>query len=492
MQTADLIESMEAALLAGPSDAESMALTALAARRQCRRSTCCVVVQLVLLVLLVVLALPFALMLVVLIKVCVCVPLPASWPLAVRSKLRPPKRGSVDGWPAGHAPGNGERRPCATPDGTDWEQLHMGIRWLAGGYHAARPTVVYVHGWEPGTTARGFHETFNWKRNTLFPEQGETAEELPDVDAAALWAARGWNVGIFYWNQLADDTLPEAERKIHSACGEVGMRWQRRAPDGGTSAVAVAEGEMPCIAECLVEALAPLWQACGGRSGGGSALQLRLIGHSLGAQLVIEASRRLLERYPPAAATTATTVGAAAAADVAAASVGAATAAPLRLALLEPFFTTGRKPWLGGATGVERADESLTLLRRALPQLPIECYRTSVLGDPPLCVACLPMLGARSRVLHRHCAFSYVAPPQLHALSFRSRHIAAFSLYQLSIAASALDAAGERQWAGAMHPGASDDDILARMRPVDGVASTATVASGVQEDKDESTREPRI
>ena len=445
------------ALLAGPADAESVALASLAVRRQWWRSSCCVVLQLVLLVLLVVLALPFALLLILLIKVCVCVPLPASWPLAVRSKLRPPKRGSVEGWPAGHAPGDGEPRPCATPDCADWEVLHMGIRWLSGGYHAARPTVVYVHGWEPGTTARGFHETFNWRRNTRFPEQGVSAEELPDVDAAALWAARGWNVGIFYWNQLADDTLPEAERKIHSAGGDVGMRWQRRAPDGGTAAVAAAaEGELPCVAESLAEALAPLWQAGGGGGGGGDGVpQLRLIGHSLGVQLVIEASRRLLERHPPVAAT--------------------AAAAPLRLALLEPFFTTGRKAWLGGKSGVERAEESLALLRRALPQLPIECYRTSVLGDPPPCTACLlPMLGANSRSLHDHCAFSYVAPPQLHALQFRSRHIAAFSLYQLSIAAAALDAAGERPWAGAMHPGASDAAILAHMRPVGGSAPSPT------------------
>ena len=53
------------------------------------------------------------------------------------------------------------------------------------------------------------------------------------MDALPLWAARGWNVGIFYWNQFADDTLEEAERKIHSANRTpAGMRWQKRFEDG--------------------------------------------------------------------------------------------------------------------------------------------------------------------------------------------------------------------------------------------------------------------
>jgi len=33
-------------------------------------------------------------------------------------------------------------------------------------------------------------------------------------------------VALFYWNQFADDTLHEAERKIHSAEGQHALRWQ--------------------------------------------------------------------------------------------------------------------------------------------------------------------------------------------------------------------------------------------------------------------------
>lgn len=170
------------------------------------------------------------------------------------------------------AEGVGPPRPPETRHpACDWQSLHAGLCWLTGPHQPSRPTVVYVHGWEPGTTARGFRETLNWRANTRHTGIGVTAELVPDVDALPLWAARGWNVAIFYWNQLADDTLPEAERKIHSAVGTSspgeGMRWQRRRQDG-TTVHAEAAADTPCVAEMLARAIEPIWRCATDEQGG--------------------------------------------------------------------------------------------------------------------------------------------------------------------------------------------------------------------------------
>ena len=220
-------------------------------RRPCHHSPVIVAVQLLLLgcaVLL--LALPFAL-LVCLVRLLPWLPLPSSLPHSVQTVLRGSRweaaerarrrsRPVVARWaaaatrrrPEGLEPDDGETSgtPPLLPEtetaGLDWGELHCGLWWASGGWDPAQPTVVYVHGWEPGTTARGFRETFNWRRNVKQPSLGVKGERVPDIDAAELWAARGWNVALFYWNQFADDTLHEAERKIHSAEGQHALRWQ--------------------------------------------------------------------------------------------------------------------------------------------------------------------------------------------------------------------------------------------------------------------------
>jgi hypothetical protein len=165
------------------------------------------------------------------------------------------------------------RPPETRHPACDWHVLHAGLCWLTGPHQPLRPTVVYVHGWEPGTTSRGFRETLHWRANTRHTGIGVTAELVPDVDALPLWAARGWNVAIFYWNQFADDTLAEAERKIHSAAGGPGgggMRWQRRRRDGTTVHTEAAAGT-PCVAELLARAIEPLWRGGGDELGEGTA-----------------------------------------------------------------------------------------------------------------------------------------------------------------------------------------------------------------------------
>jgi hypothetical protein len=56
---------------------------------------------------------------------------------------------------------------------------------------------------------RGFRESLNWAFND--PEYGL------DINAADAWIQSGWNVGVYYWHQYADeDFLHDAEAKIYS------------------------------------------------------------------------------------------------------------------------------------------------------------------------------------------------------------------------------------------------------------------------------------
>ena len=65
---------------------------------------------------------------------------------------------------------------------------------------------------ENGTTVRGFRETINWVNEDSGPHW------FQDTYSVDLWLHRGYNVGIFYWNQFSDEEdVKEAERKIYNA-----------------------------------------------------------------------------------------------------------------------------------------------------------------------------------------------------------------------------------------------------------------------------------
>jgi hypothetical protein len=106
--------------------------------------------------------------------------------------------------------------------GNDWEINPAALSNAI--YDPSKPTVIYFHGWQPGSG--GNKEGFLWTN----PQQSsETIQTL------TAWKAAGWNVGVFYWNQFADegtvfDLVPvyvsEAEAKIWSSQGPKGMRYK--------------------------------------------------------------------------------------------------------------------------------------------------------------------------------------------------------------------------------------------------------------------------
>eukprot|EP00741_Cyanophora_paradoxa_P000831 tig00000444_g802.t1 len=326
-------------------------------------------------------------------------------------------------------------------------RLAFGIRWFGSGNvplgtdaspKPGAPCVLYVHGYERTTTGRGVRESFCWEEmDPPFGLPGKTCD---------AWIEEGWNVGIFYWNQFADeDKLTDCEAKIWTARGPQGMRWRRRlrlrAVEGesGPRDEAPSLGPVGSFLFVLRHLFDPLGranlytrfeepgpgvpagasaadlffrayvQAFAGAAGEGAEGQervqeVRVVGHSLGAQMALRLADLLL-------------------AARAAGTLPPRTPLPARVALLDPFFTCGRRDWLGGRSTADAAADAAA--RAAAAGIAIEQVHTSGVPD-------LPFVAERSERLRAVAAFlgqREAGPAFISAWNLRSRHLAAPHLY---------------------------------------------------------------
>lgn len=101
---------------------------------------------------------------------------------------------------------------CGTcrPDGKQLA-LKADPRLGANYFDPSKPTVIYVHGWQKDTVQKAERESFR----SLYTY---AAADVNLQDLSKAWKDRGYNVGIFYWNQFADDDWGleprDTERKI--------------------------------------------------------------------------------------------------------------------------------------------------------------------------------------------------------------------------------------------------------------------------------------
>ena len=213
-------------------------------------------------------------------------------------------------------------------------------------FNPRRSTVIFVHGWEPGSTAQ------EARQSMLTPI---TAAPPREQDLAAPWRARGYNVGLFYWNQFADDTsslIPTGvERKIWTADG--GLTYLTRRADGSLAAPLVYPGRAS-VADLFVRSYLAAMRGYRGAS-------VRFAGHSLGNQLAVRASyllQALVERRRIAPALL-----------------------PRRIALLDPFYSSGVQsylPHVGESTAGEVARETAAL-QTGPARTVFEYYSTSLI-----------------------------------------------------------------------------------------------------------------
>jgi hypothetical protein len=152
-------------------------------------------------------------------------------------------------------------------------------------FNPAKPTLIFVHGWQPFIS-----------------------NKLPDfdfngTDTAAGWINNDWNVGIFVWNQFADETtgvtsawfgdgpppqgVLDAEAKIWTPNGPQGMRWRDwndddplPIPDGYSDAPPGTPSSAELFYQAYVDALPETYTQT-----------IRIAGHSLGNQMAVRLTK---------------------------------------------------------------------------------------------------------------------------------------------------------------------------------------------------------
>ncbi|HZI02783.1 MAG TPA: oxygenase MpaB family protein, partial [Archangium sp.] len=159
---------------------------------------------------------------------------------------------------------------CRTLDfGIYWYGLNNASQKAVPGvynpyFNAAKPTVIYVHGWQKDGVINGKRETFNYAEND--PTYGV------NVNMADAWINAGWNIGIFYWNQFADETeVKNAETKIWTGTRPQAMRWRQ------------CDGTYTTTGSPTVSAAQLFYNAITANMANFSGPHLRIVGHSLGA-----------------------------------------------------------------------------------------------------------------------------------------------------------------------------------------------------------------
>ncbi len=256
--------------------------------------------------------------------------------------------------------------------------LDCGLYWFGRGgtrcskgvasefFDSAKPSVIYVHGWEPGSVARGYRESINWR---VFDPRNKAAKTVlsEKANCVDLWLDRGFNVGIFYWDQFSDEpSVKVAERKVYNSALAPGfMRWKTQAQDGSVRHWRCAALEQRCVAQMAADEYAVHFGFARDAVVGAGArpAKVHLVGHSLGSQVVLEMCRRLV--LAQACATPAAQVW-----------------LPDRVSLLDPFFSAGRKPYAPhyGRRVAQRVTETLHMLRELPYDVAIETYVTSLIG----------------------------------------------------------------------------------------------------------------
>jgi hypothetical protein len=138
-----------------------------------------------------------------------------------------------------------------------------------------------------------------------------------DVNLADAWLEAGWNVGSFYWDQLADeDEVTDAEAKIWTADGPQGMRF--RNSDGSYSTDGAPNVS---VANLFVQSYLRAFS-----NGNTTNATVHIAGHSLGSQVVGRATNLL--------------------ANLAETGLMSPGFTPSRSIILDPYMSEGDKPYL--------------------------------------------------------------------------------------------------------------------------------------------------
>lgn len=283
----------------------------------------------------------------------------------------------------------------------DTNQLDYGIYWYGLGnvsqksvpglanpyYNPARPTVIYIHGWQKDSSLTGRRESFNYKQND--PTYGV------DVNMADAWINKGWNIGIFYWNQFADEPeVKNAETKIWTPYGPQGMRWRKG--DGTYTTVGSPTKSVSDL--FLQEYTNAMWYQTN--------TNIRLLGHSLGNQVAVKGAKLISDQVDAGRLPS--------------------PLRPKRIALLDPFWSNGSKDYLSGKWPGELSREYVAALKTK--GVVFERYKSSNINDF--------WIGDSNQPLTQMIGQTELIPGYIPNTNQGARHVAAPNLYVHSFAYS--------------------------------------------------------
>lgn len=200
-------------------------------------------------------------------------------------------------------------------------------------YDPSKKVVIFIHGWQNNSTEEQRRRTF------IYDDAGGEVGAL-----SQYWRNRGYNAGVLYWNQFADESdVQDAEAKIWSVDGPQGVRWRYLKEDGSVDYKGnINETVSELLVQNYIEALSNF-----------KGSEIRLAGHSLGNQLAIVMTKILYDTNVPQAIK------------------------PQRLALLDPFYSNGSKYYLNQEWTGALAREYVSELRNE--GVVFEAYRSSAL-----------------------------------------------------------------------------------------------------------------
>lgn len=277
-----------------------------------------------------------------------------------------------------------------------FDQLSYGLYWFGannqyqkagestqnGGlyYDPSKPTLIFIHGWQKNHIKEKNRFVF-WEKDNGFP----------NIDFANLWISQGYNVGILYWDQFADESeVKNAEAKIWSIEGPEKMRWL---DSDGT----YHSGPSENVTQLL---LANYQVAMKGFKGS----ELRFAGHSLGNQLALRLANQLV---------TLANEGEISKKEV-----------PARVSLLDAFYSNYAKSYLNGEWVGEEVRTIATRLKAY--GIAIDSYRTSS-------VTSTIFVGDENKELDNSVAFVEEKTTFFNQLEQSEKHDAAIWLYLWSI-----------------------------------------------------------
>lgn len=263
------------------------------------------------------------------------------------------------------------------------------------------PTAVVIQGRQEKAVKDGM-----WRNNPFLKEFVNVRSE----NLLAAWKSRGFNMGVLFWEQFSDEYEAKAiEHKLWNTKFQNSAGIPYLNASAKRAFLKSSSNLVNILCDNYLENIRDLEPS-----------DLRLIGHSVGAQVAVHCAWRSIP-------------------------VRTTVPIPNRIVLLDSFWGKGGKSFLNNAwTGAVSTKELSEVVDTA--QSAVEQYKSSPLGG---------VIGDANLPIRKHTAFVRLWPNFLHGWAFGGKHNFSLSWYLESI----VSPVPVRNSTGALGAAATDDAI---------------------------------